>query len=151
MLHFSGAVVALRRALKIAKEFASSAGSRVLESRKLPLKSASGSVPREAATFAVASFARGNALFRGMKMPVDRKSMSDRLSNTPGKRDRLSVFPIFPPRRQAAFPAKPRRAARSRGRKRPCVVSAKGLEESTDGKEREGDRRSKRGGERSAR
>jgi hypothetical protein len=34
MLHFSGAVVALKRALKIAAEFASSVGSRVLESRK---------------------------------------------------------------------------------------------------------------------
>jgi hypothetical protein len=34
--------------------------------------------------------------FAGMEMPSDRKSMSDRLSNTPGKRDRLAFPAIFP-------------------------------------------------------
>lgn len=44
-LHFSGAVVTLRRALKIAKEFASSGGSQVLGKSKVTLKSASGLGP----------------------------------------------------------------------------------------------------------
>lgn len=110
-LHFSGAVVTLRRALKIAEEFASSGGSRVLGKSKVTLKSASGLGPAGGGD--LRGVARsGNALFRDMEMPSDRKSMSDRLSNTPGKRDRLA-FPVFSPqRRRQAFQAKPWRGRR---------------------------------------
>lgn len=74
-LHFSKAVVTLRRAgeraskqararsLKIAEEFAPS-----VRKSKVTLKSASGSVPREAATFA-ASLARGMHYFAAWKCP----------------------------------------------------------------------------------
>lgn len=67
-LHFSGAVVTLRRALKIAKEFASSGGSRVLGKSKVILKSASSLSP--AGSGDLRGVARGMHYFTTWKCPL---------------------------------------------------------------------------------